>query len=674
MDHWMNTPQRIVQTNLRLPDAALDPEALADELQRRGVTAFLFNVGGIFAWYPSKLPLQAAHPGLNRDLLGEMVAAAHARGLRVIGRYDLSKGRKPAYDAHPDWFCCGPDGAPFEYNGTYQACVNGGWYRHQAPALLEETLSAYPIDGIFFNMFGYLTTDYSFAHYPLCHCPNCRAGFAAETGADLPAKRDLSNPVYRRYLAFQDRTSRELQEEIYSIAKAIRPDIQLSNMGARSDFFRGEVNRRLDRPHPEWVHSAGEQAKHARSLGRNRVRHSAALTHFIDFPWRYAAEAADGQILRLAQQIANGADPHYYFMGPPTQADRQPLPKVWALFDYHRANEAAYADLEPTARIGLFASTRSRRFAGGKAQAAYRGAYRALAESGIDFDLVAQDLATLPDGDAEFARYDTLILAGCSCLSPAEAAAIDRFAAAGGTVIALGETAMRDEIGSALTAPSLQCLPFAGIEEVIETRGGYLTLDAGTLRDLGTDLLMLDGPYFRVTPRGATELRHGLMMPQRFGPPELCFPEGDLQTDLPGVIVAPHGKGRVVVVPWEADQLYMEHSIPVHRAFIAGLAREWTRAPAVEVQGATRLELTVQLQRTTGDLLVHLVNYSGQADNCYVAPNPVHGATLRLNLPGKLSARALVAGKDLSAAQTPDGVELALPPVGAFEAIRISPM
>jgi hypothetical protein len=52
----------------------------------------------------------------------------------------------------------------------------------------------------------------------------------------------------------------------------------------------------------------------------------------------------------------------------------------------------------------------------------------------------------------------------------------------------------------------------------------------------------------------------------------------------------------------------------------------------------------------------------------------VHGATLRLNLPGKLSARALVAGKELSAAQTPDGVELALPPVGAFEAIRISPM
>ncbi len=672
---WMNAPQRIVQTNLRLPDAALDPEALAEELKRRGITAFLFNVGGIFAWYPTELPLQARHPWLDRDLLGDMLKAAHARGLRLIGRYDLSKGRRPAYDAHPDWFSCGPDGVAFEYNGTYQACVNGGWYRHQGPLLLEETLGRYDIDGIFFNMFGYLAADYSFAAYPLCHCPNCRALFRDETGADLPARRDLSDPLYRRYLAFQDRTSRELQDEIRLIAKRIRPDIMLSNMGLNSDFFRGEVNRNLTRPSPEWMYSAGEQARHARSLGRNRARHSAALTHFVDFPWRYAAESGDMQVLRLAQQIANGADPHYYFMGPPAQADRRPLTKVWALFDYHRANEAAYAGLEPTARIGLFSSARSRRFAGNDAIAGYRGAYRALVELGIDFDLVAEALASLPEAevDAELGRYDTLVLASCACLDRAEAEAIDRFAAAGGTVVAIGETAMRDEIGTPLTHPSLACLPFSTMAEVIETRGGYLSLDAGAADEAETDVLLLDGPYLRVEPRAGSERRHRLLLPQRFGPPELCYPDEGLQTDLPGILVAAHGKGRCVFLPWQADQIYMRLSLPTHSRIIVALAQEWTRPPAVELIGATRLEMTVQRQTGTGDLLVHLVNYSGQSDALCLAPNQIAGARLRLRTAGPVRATALVAGSPIEARPDGSGMqELPLPPIGAFEAVRIS--
>ena len=42
----------------------------------------------------------------NRRLLshaGEVLREAHARGIRVIGRFDLSKTQKPVYDAHPEW-------------------------------------------------------------------------------------------------------------------------------------------------------------------------------------------------------------------------------------------------------------------------------------------------------------------------------------------------------------------------------------------------------------------------------------------------------------------------------------------------------------------------------------------------------------------------------------------
>ena len=65
-------------------------------------------------------------------------------------------------------------GEPFEYNGTYQACVNGDWYQVQAPKLLEESARSLRDRRLVFNMFGYLTTDYSFHHYGLCHCENCQ--------------------------------------------------------------------------------------------------------------------------------------------------------------------------------------------------------------------------------------------------------------------------------------------------------------------------------------------------------------------------------------------------------------------------------------------------------------------------------------------------------------------
>jgi hypothetical protein len=115
---WWHRPYRIVQTNLRLTDAALDPEALAREARQFGATAVTFNVGGIYAFYPTELKLQARNPYLTKDLTGEMLKALHREGLRMVGRYDLSKATHLAYKAHPDWFVHNAQGVPLEYNGT----------------------------------------------------------------------------------------------------------------------------------------------------------------------------------------------------------------------------------------------------------------------------------------------------------------------------------------------------------------------------------------------------------------------------------------------------------------------------------------------------------------------------------------------------------------------------
>ena len=70
--------------------------------------------------------------------LGEVLREAHARNIRMVSRWDFSKAHKDAFDAHPDWFFKMADGQPAIYNGLYQACINGGWYRQKVERFLPK--------------------------------------------------------------------------------------------------------------------------------------------------------------------------------------------------------------------------------------------------------------------------------------------------------------------------------------------------------------------------------------------------------------------------------------------------------------------------------------------------------------------------------------------------------
>jgi uncharacterized lipoprotein YddW (UPF0748 family) len=113
-------------------------------------------MGGIVAQYPTRVsyhyPSAFLPPG--RDLFGDVLREAHSRGIRVIGRFDLSKTQKPVFDAHPEWFFKRANGEPAVYNGLYSTCINGNYYRQRAMAILTEALERYEVDGLFFNMFA----------------------------------------------------------------------------------------------------------------------------------------------------------------------------------------------------------------------------------------------------------------------------------------------------------------------------------------------------------------------------------------------------------------------------------------------------------------------------------------------------------------------------------------
>ena len=684
MTEWWNEPQRIVQTNLRLIDADMDPREVARQAKALGATAIFFNVGGIFAWYPTALPLQAINPYLKDDVLGKMLEACRAENLHFIGRFDLSKGTQKAYDAHPEWFCKTKDGKPFLYNGTYQASITGGWSHEQGPALLTETIRRYDLEAVFFNMFGYRSLNYSHEDFGFSHDDSAVAAFAEFSGGkSIPDERDVASSVYRDYLKFQDETAAALGRKIYDHIKSIKPGVGVANLAGYRDWIRLEANRSVVRPQPEWQYQTGERARWAQSIGRGERPYTIGITHFFDYPWRYSAESEGFQANRMAQAIANGAEPHYYFMGPiEPQDDTKPVQAIRDFYAYHIENQALYTGLKSASRIGLYQSAATERYgqrfvpSTGRDQPAiaFYGAYRALVESGLAFDIVTDRLVGAADFRDVLKRYDVVVLPDVSCMSDTEATALDDYVAGGGAIVATGEAGSRDQYGDPRPSNALKSLPITGIREVRRhMRAAYLHAADGELEFPKTRIIMLDGIYLAADVKPGAETFLRLQPPQAFGPPEFSFPEVPLSGD-PGVIIGVFGQGTGVLIPWQPDRLFQLHSLVEHKQLIAQIVGRFTK-PIAKLATGSRLELTVRRHATTGQVVVHLINYSGQSNGDFQDPVIQHGLRLGVTGVSGQHARALVSKQDidLGSPDTDGYCWVSLPPIAHMEAIVFAP-
>ncbi|MDP3673759.1 MAG: beta-galactosidase trimerization domain-containing protein [Novosphingobium sp.] len=675
---WWEMPYRIVQTNLRLTDARLDPDALARQVRDFGATVVTFNVGGIYAWYPTELALQARNPFLEHgcDLTGEMLHAAHRAGLKIVGRYDLSKGTRIAYEAHPEWFVHNKAGKPQEYNGTYQACVNGGWAKEYGLKILEESLPRYDLDGVFFNMTGYQPYDYGNNYRGICHCRNCQDGFAAMFGRELPEREDFSDPAYPDYLLFKKRTSRAASQRIYDTVKRLRPGAGVMGNGRGScDFMRLELQRAVGRPAPEWPHQAGELCRWGAARNRG-MAYATASTNFLDYQWRYASETAAHHLLRFGQTIAAGGQIDYYLLGLFEQDNAAPLDAVRAFMHWHKANEEHLGPTRSLAKVGLYHSRATELHSGATDAAkqqtnAFRGAYRALLEGRVPFDFVSDERMCDADIAEQLAAYDVIVLPNVACLGDGEAAALDAFVEQGGTLVATGETGAYDERGRRRERFALASFPATRLSLAKNGLETYIEIGADELNIPRTRLLHLDGWYFYHDAKDDAERLLRLLPPPKYGPPELCFAEMPA-TDNPGVLSRRHGCGRVHYLPWLPEWLYFRDGLPDHRELLLHLVGGASR-PEVKLTGAGTLEVTVRARdESSGCRIVHIVNYAGQRGSAYEEPPALHGLRLGVRNGGG-AAKALVAGVTIEpGAADDDYAWLDLPPIRHFEVLVLS--
>ena len=676
---WYEQPYRIVQTNLREIDALEKPEEIARSLRDFGASAMVSNIGGIVAFYPTRLPYHYKNPYLRGDFVGEMLEAAHANGLAYVGRFDVTKGMGAAYQAHPEWFVLNRDGKPREYEGTYQTCPNGGWAQDYIFEIFRESLGRYRPDGLFFNGGGYPRTNYSGVDEGICVCENCQRRFRAMYGLELPAKDGPTDPNWNAYNEFRFRTSSELVERMNAAIRKIRPGTALMDYRAKEDIGRGEAQRRVDRPAPEWPYQAGEETRSALASNPGKP-YSPTSTAHIDYPWRQTTENAAAHLLRMAQSLALGGQLDLYLMG--TLADQDDpawLPAISRLYKWHEANAQHYAGLSPAMRVALFGvemmqppavSAPWAKYALG----AWRGSYSALVDARLPFWMVSDErLAAARDPAAILDDFDVVLLPHTLQLSSVQASALDAWVERGGLLIATGMAGGYDERGMLRTAMPLASSPVAAFGTPIAARGLSLD-DKGSKLDFGGARIPIDGHYFPVTPRGGATNLIPFAPQQRYGPPELSYAiPGSKPPSDPGVLAMTYGKGHSVHIPWLPDWQYYRDGLDAHRDLIAAIVSRYAPPAAFVLEGEGPVEMTVQRQGATGRTLVHLINYGGQRGTRYGKPSALTG--LRLGVGAKVSAqaRALMSGLAVAGTRGPDDrLWFDLPPVRDFEVLQFA--
>jgi hypothetical protein len=348
--------------------------------------------------------------------------------------------------------------------------------------------------------------------------------------------------------------------------------------------------------------------------------------------------------------------------------DRSGYESVKEMFHYHAAHEAAYQDSHSKANVALLDNSRNR-------SPEARGWFRFLVEGHFLFDTPQTDTALEQSWD----RYAAIILPDLQPIDDAIAQKLDAFVAAGGTLIAAGQSGFYDEAHEPRSSPALQCLGIEQVEIVREdmrARPGlgtsYFKVDdkTGFPRFAQTDLIYSMGPYIYCQYAAAAVQRFKLIPPHNFGPPERCYYE--TVVDRPGFVVHPYGKGQAIYIPWLPGQLFHRQGHTNTVDFVADLLEHVAGIAPVGGNLSPMVEVTLLESRDGEAQLLHLVNGSGHFGTTFYAP-----ATMRdieVSIPcdvAPTSVTSLVTGEAVAFGCADGALTVTVPRMELFEALQM---
>lgn len=624
MAWWNGYPWRMIQTNLREIDFQdLDPARYVEDLKSFDATVVLLNAGGISASYPTRLPWHEQNPWAADDKLRRVVELCHEAGIRVLARTDFSKVKERLYEAHPEWAFRTADGGVMHYNGYVQTCPNSVYQQEYAFRTLEEMFREIPFDGLYCNMGGFQTRDYSFVDYGFCHCEACRTRFREMSGyEDLPAKEDWSDPVYVAYTDFQQQCIRAYREKMVAFLATFDREICFDDQ----EYARIEAATELHRRLPHWQYHASSNCRGILGDGSSGIICSNTSVDYMGFALREVAVSPALQKLRCWQTLANLGALDYYLIGRiDNKLDRSGFPAIRAVFAHHRRHEEAYRGLRNLGRVLL---RRNDRWVVTEEE---KGWIRVLTEAHIPFaEVLASQYA-----QADLSRYELVILPDSAYLTPAEAEATDAFVRRGGTVLAVGGTGLSDAAHGRRTRPVLTTQGIRAVrEERSDMASSMLLLDEADRENFPSNpasrLVGVGDRYLFLDPEPETEKLLRLVPVHPYGPPECCY-----FTEVTGEAglfrCRAHG-GTVVTIPWYPGEFFARTGFENLSAFMTDVLTVLCGARSLAPDLTPMAELTWSGYGDGGQL-VQLVNHSGVFGVSFVEPVPLGPVTVRVPVP-----------------------------------------
>ena len=672
---WWRGPVRFFQHLLRETDAiGFDAGRVIDEARQASATAIVAMGGGFSAWYPTALSSQERNPHMTGDCLGEMLAAARGAGMRALVRMDISKGRAAWLTRDPDWFVRKPDGSPSLVWTMPQICATGPYWEREVFSILDEILSRYPVDGFFFNYFG----------VPRCWCPRCRAIVRAETGQDVPAPGER-RPAYERW---RQRRIADYTARLVAHVRAPQPDAivvpyhhvrdgwDYRAMAAAGDLVAPQVSNPVAvnpiDPQPQWTHWASEEALMALSQRPDRAP-LVLQTGSAFFASRQTAMPAGRLVRNVIQAAAQGSSTCPAINGYLDQDDPRAIPAIIEVGRYLAAAARWYEGLSSLAAIAVVRSPDSVAWGPDQGSLAghparpghvseFRGLFSALSDLGHPCDvLVAGGL------DREtLGRYRLVVLPAVSCLSDADAAALDAYVAAGGTVIATADAGASDQDGTPRTSPPLACLPsLPGPPSTVF--GAYLVLSPGGLRRTLPEIphVGVDGDFWRpLGDEAPGDLR--LLGPFANNAPEFTVLEGG--GTAPGLIWAVHGHGRGAGRAWGVGAMYQAYGLTDHARILDALVSVVVGEAPV---GGLPAGVTAILKRHPDGEVLHLLNDAAPQGRPQLDPPTLAGFDVTVRSPATCVHR-IDTGDELAATRQGDRLSFTVPGLGVFTAFALT--
>jgi len=671
---------RLIQPNLRLIDAeGLDVNAMMDQVRDYGANAVLVNGGGIVAWYPTDHPYQSQNPHMEGSYLGDVIQAAHDRGIKVMVRMDVSKSFPHVYEQHPDWFRRDAGGSVMKHWEMLMTCPTGPYWEDYNFQVVAELLREYPADGLFFNAFNYLR----------CYCSRCRQLFREDTGFELPEQEDWSSPAWRAYVDYRYRRHADYNRRLAAHIDSISPGTALMiDTNVTTDTHRGiresgwytplfaepngcimsEAFNFYDRPSPRYRYWAGEEVK----IGSHMKHTSIILSYSKGIFSRRSSQPAAQFGYDMMQIAAHGGSPSIAFSGAFNQDDRQAIPVIREVMRYLAAHEGEYAAMEPYAEAAIVFSQRTADYYGqedpaGRWQSHYRGMYEILAESHIPHTVLHEGCLT-PE---KLRDYRCVLLPNVAALTDEEAAMIDDYVANGGHIICTCETGLYDGEGRPRKSNALRSIGRSAKDRTSSAYTYWVVRDRALLPSFGeTDVLMFEGDYVVTEPaddaQPIAEDLYGVPAVRNTTPEFSYWTEVDT---LPGLTVRRYGQGTCAYLPWSPDKLYHLRGVPEYKDLIAGLVRRAAGEGIVTTDAPSGVELAVA-KRGQGGYLLHLLNAVGSHGKPLA--ETVMLAAIRISIEGAFDqAHSLVTGERLDTVRSGSRTIFIVPSLALYEAIVV---